>query len=604
MAIASPKPEETVARDYADRLLLEKLFELNEVIKISELAEKLSDQGIGLSTVRSLLTSNPDRFAYYERRWIPASRLSGRERPIASIIEGVLAAFDGPMPISTLVTEVCRTAEKPLDDLEPVILRLLEKLPGIVVDAFDRASLLRWGFVAFDEPYARGLALNKVTKEEVETIEKALGTFDAHKDGAVAEAVQKLVPVNLKALGAYFWKALAPAEAHLPVVYNASEYLREALSVEGLTLLPDGTLASPTETKRLISTAVKHADKLVATIEVEDAQPIEVKPEDVEQIVKKVLASDKSVTGTALLEEMYEITPGSRTFKDDLKNLLDSVKGEQGIVWVGGDRLQRIGLIPEGIDQLPEPFQYEEYANVDEEDEPVDVELTDEGLNTTLRKLINHPLATDVEDEVHIPAPKVMPDTQRLVLKSIHRELGTFPLCQFYDGWFDGSPNLQELVVVDPSGKELTIWMNLKDRISYNWIDWWLDQPIENGAVFNLTKTKRPNVLEFSWHEQPDSVVYINKQRMEVLREIAANSDGKTCFKIMTEVIQPWTKGVDFLTLLAEMNIVRRVRSRLVASLLSSYECFYQRQNSSVWHYDPKKVELGFSKAKKKFIKK
>lgn len=604
MAIASPKLEETVARDYADRLLLEKLFELNEVVKISELAERLSEHGIGLSTVRSLLTSNPHRFAYYERRWVPATRLSGRERPIASIVEDVLDAFDGPMPIATLQTEVARTAEKPQEEIEPVVTRLLEKLPTIIVDAFDRASLLKWGFVASDEPYARGLALNKVTSEEVEEIEKTLGKFDSHQRGAVTEAVKKLAPVRLKALGAYFWKALLPAEAHLPVVYNSREFLREALSVDGLILLPNGTLVDAAETKKLISTAVKNSDKLVPTIEVEDAQPIEVKPEDVEKIVKKVLASDHSVTGTSLLEEMYEITSGSRTFKDDLQNLLNAVRGEQGIVWVGGDRIQKIGLIPEGIDQLPEAFQYEDFAQVDEEDEPVDVELTDEGLNTTLRKLINHPLATDVQDEVHIPAPKVMPETQRLVLKSIHRELGTFPLCQFYDGWFDGAPNLQELVIVDPSGKELTVWMNLRDRIMYNWIDWWLDQPIENGAVFNLTKTKRPNVFEFSWHEQPDSVVYINKQRMEVLREIANNSEGKTCFKIMTEVIQPWTKGVDFLTLLAEMNIVRRVRSRLVASLLSSYECFYQRQNSSVWHYDAKKVELGFSKAKKKFIKK
>jgi hypothetical protein len=41
-----------------------------------------------------------------------------------------------------------------------------------------------------------------------------------------------------------------------------------------------------------------------------------------------------------------------------------------------------------------------------------------------------------------------------------------------------------------------------------------------------------------------------------------------------------------------------------VASLLSSYQCFYQRSGSPVWHYDPKKVDLGFDKTKKKFIKK
>ncbi len=604
MATVTPKIEETIARDFADRLLLEKLFELDEVVKLSELADRLTDQGIGLSAVRSLLTSNPERFAFHERRWIPATRLTGKERPMASVVEEILFAFGGPMPIETLVKEVDRTSSASFEECEATVLRLLNRMPIFVLDANEKASLLTWSFVASDEVYLRGLALNEVTPEEVDEIEKALGSFDAHAPNAVETAIKKLAPVRLKALGAYFWKALAPAELHLPLVYNSRTFLQQAMIVPGTVFLTGGIIAKQEESKKLVAAAVKLSDKLVSTIEIEDAQPIEVKPEDVKTIVQKVLSADKSVTGTALLEELYEITSGSKTFRDDLQNLLNSVKGEQGIVWVGGDRLQKVGLIPEGLDQLPEAFSYEDYSHFDDDDEPVDVELTDEGLNTTLRKLINHPLATDVQDEVLIPAPKVMPETQRLVLKAIHRDLGTFPLCQFYDGWFDSSPNLQELVVIDPAGNELNIWMNLKDRIMYNWIDWWLDQPIENGAVFNLTKTKRPNVFEFSWHEQPDSVVYINKQRMEVLRDIAANGEGKSCFTLMTEVIQPWTKGVDFLTLLAEMNVVRRVRSRLVASLLSSYECFYQRQNSSVWHFDAKKVENGFTKAKKKFIKK
>ena len=36
--------------------------------------------------------------------------------------------------------------------------------------------------------------------------------------------------------------------------------------------------------------------------------------------------------------------------------------------------------------------------------EPVDVELVDDGLSTSLRKLLQHPLATDVLDEDILPA--------------------------------------------------------------------------------------------------------------------------------------------------------------------------------------------------------
>ena len=57
-------------------------------------------------------------------------------------------------------------------------------------------------------------------------------------------------------------------------------------------------------------------------------------------------------------------------------------------------------------------------------------------------------------------------------------------------------------------------------------------------------------------------------------------------------------------TILAEVNVVRRSSRRLVASLLSSYQCFYQRSGSPVWHYDAKKLDQGFDKTKKKFVKK
>ena len=102
------KPEEEFARSYVDRLILEKLTEMESAVKLGELADKLSDEGIGLATVRSLLASNPERFAYHERKWIPASRLQGAGRPFAEAMAIVLHRFGGPMPLAMLVTEISR----------------------------------------------------------------------------------------------------------------------------------------------------------------------------------------------------------------------------------------------------------------------------------------------------------------------------------------------------------------------------------------------------------------------------------------------------------------------------------------------------------------
>ena len=74
---ATLKPAQQSAREYADRLILEQLTELYEVMKPSEIADRLKDSGLGLPTVRSLLASNTEMFAYSERRWVPAARIAG-----------------------------------------------------------------------------------------------------------------------------------------------------------------------------------------------------------------------------------------------------------------------------------------------------------------------------------------------------------------------------------------------------------------------------------------------------------------------------------------------------------------------------------------------
>jgi hypothetical protein len=197
-----------------------------------------------------------------------------------------------------------------------------------------------------------------------------------------------------------------------------------------------------------------------------------------------------------------------------------------------------------------------------------------------------------------------MPDTVRLALKAIHRELGTFPMCQLPTGFLDNEPKIQELIIVDDQGRELSVWANHQARLIFGWIDWWFEQPVESGAVFNLTKTNKANTFEFVWQREPDPVIFIESDRMEELREIGADAEGKSTLDLLIQVMENWPKGADFLTLLAEVNVVRRSSRRLVASLLSSYQCFYQRSGSPVWHYDAKKLELGFDKTKRKFVKK
>lgn len=599
------KPEEQFARSYADRLILAELTEIEAAIKLSELAERLTSAGLGLAEVRSLLASNPDVFRYHERRWVPAARLDGIGRPQAEAIRLLVERFGGPMPVRLIILEVAGATKKDSEVVEATVRRIAANDPFLILSENDTVSLVDWAFIGTYETPKVAYEYFGVNSDEVAEVSKKLAGHDWSASDAVAKALAVAAPVSAKALGAACWLAMNEgADLKETQYFDGRDFFGKVISVPGYVFGTGGMIHPEADAKKWLVLAAKVADKLAPTVDIEDAAPIEVKSADVSRMVDKVKGSDVSVTGTKLLEEFYEITPSNKTFPDDLDNLMSALKADSNVLWVGGDRFKKANAIPDFVESVPEPFQFVDGTLTDEEGELIDVELTDEGLSSSLRKLLLHPLAMDVLDEDIPPVPKTQPEQIRLVLKSIHRELGTFPMAQISSGWLDESPKIQELIFVDPQGRELQVWANHDARLLYNLIDWWYEQPVESGSVFTLTKTGKPNVFEFAWDEQTDPVVYISTQRMEDLRSLQERTEGMSTLEVLIEVMNHWPKGADFLTLLAEVNVARRTTRRLLASLLSSYQCFYQRSGSPVWHFDAKKIDLGFDKAKRKFVKK
>lgn len=576
---------------------------MDAVVKLGDLADQLSGDGIGLATVRALLASNPERFAYHERRWIPAARLEGQGRPFAEAMALVLDRFGAPMSLFSLAGEIGRIRHESIENVEPIVRRVIDTNKTFTLETKNqKVALTAWAFNSIDESLERALALNKVSAEELHEASAKLEGFDWRSETAVQDALAKAAPIRAKVLGAVAYAVAAPWEPKSPLLYSPQKFLREIMAATGFVYAADGMIHPEEDAKKWISSTGRLADKLAPTIEIEEAAPIDIKVQDRSKLIDKVLAAEQTTTATRLLEENYEITPSNKTYPDDLANMMEALRSDDRIQWVGGDRFRSKDDFPDYILEVPEPFHFVESGVKDEDGEYVDVELNDEGLSSSLRKLIQHPLAQDVLDEDLAPVPKTMPESVRLVLKSIHRELGTFPMCQLPNGWLDDEPAVQELIIVDTQGREIQAWANHDARLLFGFIDWWYEQPVESGAVFTLTKTSRPNLLEFEWLDQPDPVVFISAQRMEELRRLGTEGEGRSTLDLLIDVMAHWPKGADYLTIHAELNVARRTTRRLAASLLSSYQCFYQRSGSPVWHFDQKKVELGFDKTKRKFV--
>jgi hypothetical protein len=600
----SLKQEEQLARGYADRLVLEVLTDLYECVKPSEIAERLQSHGIGLGAVRSLLASNPAMFAYAERRWVPAARVDTEGRPFHAALVNTVARFTAPVSKDLVVTELSRRFELDAADVLDRVERIVAQDPDVLETRSGDLVATSLIFVAHDETPERAMLLNAVTEAEVSEVQKQLGDFDWLAADALMLALEKCSPVSLKGLGAAAWLALSPNDPMVAPLYDWRSFNADLLSIPGFVLAQDGKLYAESDAKKWLANVGKISDKLTPEIEIEDAAPLELKPEDIDAMVARVLNADETVTATQILEAQFEVTPTVKTFPDDLKNAIKALANHEKVWWVGGDRFRKPNSAPEFVYELPEPLKFVKSDHLQEDGDPVDAELVLDSLNQSLRQVVVHPLAMDAGDEDPIPGGRQLPQTQRLVLKTIHKELGTFPVSQFPQGWFDEKPGVQELIFIDPSGKELQVWLNMELRLLTGLFDWWLEQQTESGAIFTLTRTNKANVFEFSWLAESDPVVYISNQRMEELRDLAARAEDMSTFDILREVMSHHSKGADFIALLWEVNVVRRTSRTLLASLLSSYVCFYQRSGSSVWHYDAKKVEQGFDKSKKKFIKK
>lgn len=601
----STKEKSPSSRAYVDRLVLTALMEAQSVVKPGELTDRLSDSGVSTTTIRSVLSSNPDMFAYVDRKWIPAARAEAEEVPFAEAVRLYIASFQGPAPLSVVCEELSRLRGIAVEEVENIIRRYAAKDDWLLLtiggDLYDSGTLFRGS----SETVERAIGLYRVDEEVADEIEKKLGKFDWNHSEAIVKALEKVAPVSAKELGFVAWRALNPDDRSGFLLFNWKEFYGELLSIPGFVFSANGEIVSEKDVAALVKTVSKEAEKFEAVIELEDVAPLDLSKADMNELVKKVQANGETLTARIIAEEMFEITPASKSYQSDMKRLIESMQGDQRLVWVGGDRFRKAGDIPSYVNEIPEPFHFQKSDVIGEDGDPVDVLLSDQGLPDALRKLIMHPLANDVlDEELDQPEPKVMPKEMRMVLKPIHRDLGTFPMAQFLPGWLDNAPAIQELILVDPEGNELQAWVNHDTRLIYGLLDWWLDQPVESGAIFTIGKTDRPNVLTFTWDDQTDPITFISPQRMEQLREIAANSEGMTTFDLTREIMSHWPKGVDYLTLLWEVNVVRRTSRRLLASLLSGYQCFTQRSGSPVWHYEPKKVEQGFDKNKKKFIEK
>jgi hypothetical protein len=596
-----PETEEQLAARYAGDLAYRALLSAGEPLKASEVVRAIGRPDVDLKLARVVLSTNPNMTAT-DRKWTLWTRYLDTRNTVDRNIQRILDTFGQPIRLPELARELQSVYGRPAEIYEEMLARLAAEGSRFFRVGRDYIAPVNWLLDVAWEDEDEVLYDNFIADEDVFPLEKAAvqAGLNAHKPETVAAFLDAVgSPVKNKALQFLAWRT--DKEHFDPAAFYSRVFLES-----GATALSNGTWIGPKLTAALVSHFPVLAEQEVsdnAEAEAQEAaQPLTIGDAERNQLVQAVLDSDGTVHAARLLEETFEVTPDYRTYAEDLQTTIQALASDDRIVWVGSDRFRPQGTIPGYVFSVPGILEIPTTNFTDAEGNPVDLMLEDDGFDGGLEREILNPLAQDVLDEEPVPRPDPNPPSNaRAVIKYHHKEIGTLPLCLFPSGFFPPEPTILEVEFTLPGGQKAQVWVNNETRLLYGLLDWFQSIPIDSGATFTLER-QAPDRFLVNYNEESEPTMFISRNRINELLALheRAEAEGMSAFEIMQEIMEHYRKGIEYLTLLTEVNIVRRTTRRLIASVLSEYHCFFQR--GGAWVYDAKKLSQGFDKSKRKYL--
>jgi hypothetical protein len=596
-----PLTESQLAARYASDLVYKALIESGEPIKASEVSRAVARPDVDLRLARVVLATDT-RMTAVDRKWTVWTRYIDTQNTLDRNVHRILNAFGQPVRITHLANELHAVYGRPAEIYEDMLSRLAAKDSRYFLLGEDYIAPTGW--LLDTEPGLDDEILFENFIEDGDVFpyveaarEAGLGTQEATDITAFLNAVAR--PIKNKAL--QFLAYHLSGEQ-----FNARTFFEGLFLDSGAFALSDGTWIGPSLAQKLTTHFPALAEQEVsdnAEAEAQEAaQPLALNDDQREQLVQAILDSDGTVFASRLLEDNFEITSDFRTYQEDLHTLISALSADERVMWVGSERFRPQGTIPGYVFTVPGLLDIPEDTYTDAEGNYVDQLLETDGFDGGLEREIINPLAQDVLDEEPVPLPDPNPPSNaRAVIKYHHKQIGTLPLCQFPSGFFPPEPAVLETEFVLPGGQKAQVWVNNETRLLYGLLDWFQSIPIDSGATFTLER-QSPDRYLINYNDESEPTMFISRNRINelvVLQERAEEEQIPT-FDIMREIMEHYRKGIEFITLLTEVNIVRRVTRRMVASILSEYHCFFQRGGS--WVFDTKKLSQGFDKSKRKYL--
>ncbi len=635
-----------LADEYLADLVYDALLERGEASKVSEITLEINNPRITFPVVRRILNESP-RFITIDRLWNLSARFSDQERPTERTMLDVLLAAGKPLGRIQIATELSEIYHRDASIYLSTIPNLLKSERNYFKTTSGEYGPAAWVPLVDGEDEADILQDNKIGRAQLapyqELTKNVVWTTDDYA-GATFKAVDALRgrPVAHRVLGVLAYLALREkydARKHLVACFAdpslvwisgksggrwitraRANKLEAILEARGAALASDADV-DPEPTPVAVPVAAPTADAVTLdTVPVDAtatpltpepvAAPLDVTESDLRALERIIADRGGAVDAAELLALQYEVVAGDPSFRSDVETLTARLRSDDRFLSVGAGRFREPNSLPLFVYSIPEFHAFPEFQFISMDGEIMDEEIEDEGYVGTLRQDVGSPLAQDAGDDdgrYTGPAEARADDGSiRLVVKAHHKEIGTFPLCQIPDDFFPSDAPVIEIVVRDPDGNAHDVIVNRDIRLAFNLFGLYELLDAESGATFRLYPAARPYEFRFEPLGETDGQIYVAPARIAellALREQAETGGDMATFDLACEILAYNVKGLDFVQTLTEVNIVRRVTRRKLASILSNYYCFVQKAGQPLWRFDARKKDLGTDSAKRKYLK-
>ncbi|MDW8367602.1 MAG: hypothetical protein RMK49_17295 [Abditibacteriales bacterium] len=590
-------------------------------------AELLSAMTDGAQISRALLRlelGESERVVTAERRWDLTSRIGAARRPIEGLVDSTLRLVGKPLALPLLAREVAVVRGDHIESVRHFLGRLLADRPKYVPLSNNLYALEDWLLDVRAETEADVIFENMLEQEEdIASLLQEVDVKDLTRSGQEADWCVKILdvvgrPLSQRVLSFLVWKGR-------PQQFDAVSLLDTLATNEKFSYLCGGyvclgeTLAElKRELSRRSARAEREAGEEVSVADIDALlrrrvareEMARLRPEELEEIKRYMRQTQSPVSLAFVMTDLFEMSPDDKAFVPTLHALAEEMRSDREFTPVGKDRWFLRELIPPQIHDVPILLTPIHLDLRTLEDEPIDVLLTDDGLDGDLPAIVRAPEWEDIGEEAEVERltkTKMTGDRLTYTVLYHHFKAGTMKLRKMDEEFFPPDVNIARLVFVDDAYGEIPVWLNRETGLLYGFKDWYNTRLTPAGSIFTVERTDDPDRYIIRSIDTRNSPAYIDPNRLKDLQSLAERAENASMpvFEILQELMQEHHSGVEFITLWSEMNVVRRTAKRLLASILSGYHCFYARQRGKnwLWRFDENRVDQGFMRQKRKFVR-